>query len=420
MKKIFLLLFFFYLLTSWGCTTAVISGKYTRDGRPMLWKNRDTRAINNALRYFDDGKYAYVGLVNSKDTEGKSIWIGLNSEGFAIMNSASYNLNLDNDDERNGWEGRIMKKALATCKTLADFEALLDQLPRPTGLEANFGVIDASGGAAYYEVNNYKYVKFDANDPAIAPFGYIIRTNYSHSGPFGLESSGYIRYNAANELFYNAVSTYEGITAQYIQKHVAKNLYHYLTKDKPMITYYHLPPETPKYIHFRDYIARPITASSVVVEGVKKGENPSLATLWANVGFPLASVIVPVWVTKIDLPKIVRYDNVLQDSPISYAATWLKKYKIMNIRWGKVDHQYININALVNVKETGIDQIIKKHEKIIYAKTYDLLEKWHAKGKPVKKDIKEMYDWLDGYISDMYHREFRIDLFENTHQNHLK
>ena len=27
-----------------ACTTAVISGKYTKDGKPMLWKNRDTWA----------------------------------------------------------------------------------------------------------------------------------------------------------------------------------------------------------------------------------------------------------------------------------------------------------------------------------------------------------------------------------------
>ena len=55
-----------------ACTTAVISGKYTKDGRPLLWKHRDTWALNNSIRQFDDGKYPYMGLVNSKDIEGKA------------------------------------------------------------------------------------------------------------------------------------------------------------------------------------------------------------------------------------------------------------------------------------------------------------------------------------------------------------
>ena len=38
-------------------------GKYTKDGRPLLWKNRDTWAIHNKIMYFDDGKYEYIGLL---------------------------------------------------------------------------------------------------------------------------------------------------------------------------------------------------------------------------------------------------------------------------------------------------------------------------------------------------------------------
>jgi len=413
MKKIIVLFFLIvsgFINSTEACTTAVISGKYTKDGRPMLWKNRDTRALNNVLRYFDDGKYTYIGLVNSKDLQGKSVWIGVNETGFAIMNSASYNLNLDNNAPLTGYEGRIIKQALATCKTLADFEALLNNLPRPTGLEANFGVIDAQGGAAYYEINNFKYTKFDANDPKVAPFGYIIRTNYSHTGPYGFESSGYIRYNSTNDLFYQAVSTYEGISAQYIQQNVAKNMWHALIKENPLEKYYNLPPNTPKYIHFRDYVPRALTSSSVVVQGVKKGENPLLATMWSNVGFPMASVVVPAWVSPQNLPYVVRYNKQIKDSPVCHAALELKKYKIMNIRWGKVDHDYININALVNNKETGIVQITKRYENTIYKKTNEMIAKWRKQNKPDKKEMKEFYNWLDDYIKSCYQTEFDLKL----------
>ena len=154
-------------LQTFACTVAVISGKYTKDGRPLLWKNRDTNYINNQIMFFNDGKYEYMGLVNSGDVHGKSVWIGQNSTGFAIMNSASYNLNIGDSTKLSGLEGRIIKEALATCKTIQDFEKYLDNLPKPTRLEANFGVIDAQGGAAMYELNNKGYVKFDANDQKV-------------------------------------------------------------------------------------------------------------------------------------------------------------------------------------------------------------------------------------------------------------
>ena len=177
--------FFFYLpltvssvlfsqYTSYGCTTAVVSGKFTVDGRPLLLKHRDTWAINNKIMKFHDGKYAYTGLVNSKDLDNKSIWIGYNDQGFGIMNSASYNLN--NDTIRlNGYEGRIMKLALKTCKNIDEFEQLLRNLDQPTRIEANFGVIDGEGGAAYFEVGNFIINKFDANDPTVAPYGWRTR-----------------------------------------------------------------------------------------------------------------------------------------------------------------------------------------------------------------------------------------------------
>ena len=67
----------------------------------------------------------------------------------------------------------VGRKALATCRTLADFEKMLDKYKRPMGVEANFGVIDAEGGAAYYEVNNDSWTKIDVNDPKL----YNVKSN---------------------------------------------------------------------------------------------------------------------------------------------------------------------------------------------------------------------------------------------------
>ena len=88
-----------------ACTTAVVAGSATTDGRPLLWKNRDSDDRRNQAVFCADGKYPYVGVVNGGDAAGLDIWAGVNSRGFAIMNAASYNLP-GGEDTRG--EGRFM------------------------------------------------------------------------------------------------------------------------------------------------------------------------------------------------------------------------------------------------------------------------------------------------------------------------
>ena len=402
-----------FSLQTQACTVAVISGKYTKDGRPLLWKNRDTWAINNQIMHFTDGKYDYMGLVNSKDIKGKSVWIGQNSEGFAIMNSASYNLNLGDTTRLSGLEGKMIKEALATCATIEDFEKYLDQFPRPTRLEANFGVIDAQGGAAMYEVNNKGYVKFDANDPKVAPFGYIIRANYSYMGSFGPESSGYLRFNTANELFYDAMAT-NSFDAQFIMQDVTRSLKHSLTKADLYRDYADVAENTTTYTFLHDFIPRRSSASSCVVQGVKKGENPEFSTLWSIVGFPLTSIAIPTWVKGgDDFPEILKRNDELKDSPICHAALTLKK-ELFPIRWGKyASKYYININALTNKDKTGIRQKIAPFENKIFDTTNENLEDWRENGMS-KENIKEYYDKLNEGIIQFFAREFKMDLSNNN------
>ncbi len=287
-----LLVFFFLFSVVKPCTTAVVSGKATDDGRPLLLKNRDADALQNRLVYFFDGKYKFIGLVNSEDMDNKEVWCGFNSAGFGIMNSASYNLKLDDDTTKiSDLEGRIMKLALETCATLEDFERMLNSLPKPLGVEANFGVIDANGGAAYYETDNFHFIKYDVNDPSIAPNGYLIRTNYSVAG---LENKGYgyIRYATASELFENKVKDGK-ISFEFLINDIPRCLIHSFTKTDLA---QNLPDEqSEKFVYFRDYIPRHSTSAAIVVQGVKENESASLTTMWTVLGFPLTSVVVPVW-----------------------------------------------------------------------------------------------------------------------------
>jgi len=405
MKKIVLLALMALTLytASFACTTAVISGKYTKDGRPMLWKHRDTWSVNNKLMVFHDGKYVYTGLVNSKDKTGKSVWIGYNSTGFAIMNSASYNLNNDTI-KQSGLEGRVMKQALQTCATVDDFEKLLNNMPKPTRLEANFGVIDGNGGAAYFELSNFKVVKFNANDASTAPMGYIVRSNYSFSGT-PKNGAGYIRYVTANNVLDEAVKS-GGIVPEDILQGLSRNLTNSLTGDN-LWQYDNLPAGIKKFVWFEDFIPRSGSASSCVVEGVKPGEDARLTIMWSIIGWPLASVTIPVWITKHDdLPTVVTYNDSVKDSPLCHYALKLKK-KAYCYNWGKSAKHYLNVNALLNAGNTGIMQKLKPVDDQLIQQGHELLDAMRRDGYDAKK-IKAFYNSVDKTVVTNYHKLFGL------------
>lgn len=408
MKTVFLsiLLSIFTIYTSFSCTTAVISGKYTKDGRPMLLKNRDTWATKNVIKYIDAEPYSFIGLVNSSDLEGKSIWIGNNSAGFAIMNSASYNLNVGDTLEQSGLEGRLMQKALQYCKNIDDFQNLLDTIAKPYLLEANFGVIDASGGAAYFELGNHKYEKIDANDPAIAPMGILIRSNYSFTGEIGV-GGGYIRYQTASELLDQAVATNE-LSPEFILQKFFRSLNHSLTGEN-LMDYGNLPAGTPKYINFRDFIPRKGTSSAVVIQGVLPDESPEYTTLWSITGFPLTSVALPFWIKGgEDLPEVVSYQPAIENSPICEAALKFKE-DCFPLRFGSTESYYLNVNALINSDKLGYMQILIPVENEILAATSEKLKDWRM-NKMTKGDIQKYYHWMDEFIKANYTEKLNYSL----------
>ena len=73
-----------------ACTSAIISGRLSANGRPLLWKNRDTNDQNNRVERIKahDGLYEFVALFDARDTKDTAAWLGFNERGFAIMNTA--------------------------------------------------------------------------------------------------------------------------------------------------------------------------------------------------------------------------------------------------------------------------------------------------------------------------------------------
>jgi hypothetical protein len=352
--------------------------------------------------YFKDGKYNYIGLVNSADTEGKEVWGGSNSAGFAIMNSASYNIKPGEDKTTlKDREGEVMKRALQECKSLEDFEKLLDTLTKPLGVEANFGVIDAYGGCAYYECNNFTYTKVDANDPGIAPFGYIIRTNYSFNG-FEDEGYGYIRYLTAEKLFYNAAARHD-LSYRFILQDMSRCLEHSLTgvnlKD------IEVKENETNFFPFQDYIVRSSSVSTILVQGVKMGESPKLTTVWTILGFQPASVAIPTWVDGGEnLPLYLTADKSGNAALCDYSLQIKSKCFPITRGSGK---NYLNLSAMYNSNGTGIIQKLKPVENEIMLQAENRMINWRRLGHIPKQEVNDYYKLIDTVVEDFYKNELK-------------
>lgn len=271
MKRIFLIFILMILsaASSSACTTVIVSAKASASGKPLLWKQRDTSAEFNYLDFFEESEegMSFTGVVNTADKARESVWSGVNESGFAIMNSQSYGLSPINQPERE-LEGIVMKKALRICRTVDDFEKYLASLPRPNGLEANYGVIDARGGAAYFEVHDLGYRRYDVDT-------YLIRTNYSISGRKG-EGKGYDRYDEAERLMQEHDG---GFTPEWILETLGRN----------------------------KLIARDKTVSSVVFEGIGEGDAPNSTVIWCAPGYTPCCYAIPVWCAARNLiPETLR------------------------------------------------------------------------------------------------------------------
>lgn len=405
MRKSFLAigLTFIYSAFIYACTTAVVSGKATDDGRPLLLKNRDADALQNKLVYFSDGKYKFIGLVNSSDKENKEVWCGFNEAGFGIMNSASYNLKKNDTTKLSDREGLIMKLALESCATLEDFEKMLSEHSKPLGVEANFGVIDAQGGAAYYETDNFSFKKFDANDPNIAPNSYLIRTNYSFSGDDN-KGYGYIRYATASDLFANQFEK-DKISFEFLINDVPRCLVHSFTKTDLTKS---LPksPEDKNYVYFRDFIPRYSTSAAIVVQGVKEGEASALTTMWTILGFPLSSVVIPVWLVDDGaMPNILQADET-GNAPLCNLALKLKDHVFPD--QNDASENYLDLAALMNKENTGVRQKLIPLEEQILSKANKFLISWRE--NEIKQDqVKEFYGWIDSFVIKDIKSRFLID-----------
>ena len=342
------------------CTTALVTGRATTDARPLVWKNRDTGYRSNTVVYVRESPYAYVAVTNAAERSGRAVWGGLNERGFAIINSVAYNLPR-RGGELADLEGMVMADALRSCARVAEFEEYLARnLGESLGCWTNFLVIDAAGGAAVFEVHNHGYVRLDADTAAT---GWVLNTNFSRSGA-ELQGEGYLRFDREAALF----GRRREITIDFLLQEVARDLGHALLEHPTREQWRQFSPEQPRWLHTRHTIDRNITASSILVQGVRPGEDPRRATLWVILGEPLCSVAVPVWVVAGETPAELREG---QDAPIVVEA--LRLQRALRPLSGGGRGEYLDLTRLDNSSGTGWLPLLERTERAITRETEEFL-----------------------------------------------
>ncbi|MDP8228055.1 MAG: carcinine hydrolase/isopenicillin-N N-acyltransferase family protein [Candidatus Electryoneaceae bacterium] len=295
------------------CTTGLASGHATPDGKPLLWKNRDLGGgTQQEYHYVSDGRIPFIGQTYTNRTT--QYYGGINAVGFALENSNSYNLDdliMGGDDD-----GDIIYLALATCRTVDDFEAILDSTNYAgRTLPSNYGAFDAFGGAAMFETATFRYHRIDAVE---TPSGFIVRSNYSYSGT-GLngqyDQRGYDwgpnRHDRGYELW-NIAAEEGRLTAQYVFQQVIRDL------KMPNMDNYSIPYDG--YVLDYPYgcipnsetICRLTSRSIMIAQGVRPNERPDDGILWVMCGSQLGVITVPLWVRAGSVP--VEIDGVGRSS----------------------------------------------------------------------------------------------------------
>jgi len=365
------------------CTTAIISGNVTTDGRALLWKNRDMNNPDQEFAYFDDGEYSYITNISAGQTE--DAWGGVNSTGFAIENSTA--LNLPDTVAGPDDDGRIMKLALQTCQTVDDFITILDSTnEQGRTTPSNYGVIDAEGSVALFEAGAGSFIRIDAADE---DDGFLVRANFAFSGA----DSGRIgqwRYDRACQMIIDAIEG-DTLTAEYLICNVINDLS--LEDLDPYPLPYNEVYEAGNlpvgFIPTLEAINREITVSAVVMRGVLENENPLLSTLFALPGQPVLTVPIPLWVGTGSTP--VELDG---DSTSSLCD--LAKRFFDRIYDPYVGNDALNTFQLLNNLGSGLLMVANPVTVDILTRTQDSLEIWRD-NMPEPQIIADFQNELAGY-----------------------
>ncbi len=377
----------FLIQSAAPCTLAVISGRATANGRPLMWKNRDTSDPNNKLRTFKGPHHDFVAVVISEDADAAEVWGGQNAAGFAIMNSQADDLGDAAKKLDGAGNGAFMKLALGVCATVREFEDLLVREKGKWDLATNFGVIDAEGGACFFETRRDSFVKFDTKDPRVAPFGTIVRTNFAFTSPDTMLGGGFDRFERIGHIV-EAARPQGRIDARFILREASRDLVNEKLQSNPLVRPLPDDPAAPLYVHTNDTINRNTSVSALVFEGAPSRERADLGTMWVLLGQPVTTAAVPLWAAAEKVPAALSGPKT---APVNDFARALAAYLFPDRRAGLTP--YMNVTRLRTYGGEGVLPKLFRIEDAILENTRLALKEWEN-SMPGASKVFEFEDGL--------------------------
>ncbi len=376
-----------------ACTIAVFAPEATETGKPMLWKNRDVSNANQQYIYVEDG-LSFIGVTYQGHAD--KIYSGVNSEGFGIINSDTYN---SGGASFTGLvDGRVMYLALSRCTSIWDFAFLLDSLINDTtaGLRSThcYAVIDKNGNAGVFENTCTSFAYFSAN---AAPQKFLVRANFAISGA-SEPRRGYDRYMRARALLEPLLP----ITVPELAE-VASNLVSDALDPLPLPFEGELSELPFGYISTENTINRFITTSSQFIEGMSPTSyEPHYPVLWGGFGQPYCSIIIPMFLNAHGLPSEITGDGNIMCSESRFVTSSL--YDI------GLPHAFNTYAA------SRIHDFFMPTQTYIFETFFSYSGAWE-KTLPTSSDLSAVQNELTNYVANSYSNLHSLLVRESEHNS---
>lgn len=267
------------------CSSVIVTGDATKDGRPILMKNRDSpEDLFNMPVYIPatTSSFAFVAVNTNA--------MGINERGLAVMNTAMPELEHEygiGNLVLNRWILEKYESVEDVARDLNNSRSLIGPYYRSTAgaIATCIGVIDRFGAGAFFEISNTQaYVQYIVN-------GYDTRANHARIFP-GLASgpSGRDQYllDALDEIY----------------------------EENGFITWSDVMQKSSRYVRDKELgsvsfsidgeACNPNTGASMVAVSGDSRYNGKLNIMWGAYGItPLIGVFVPSMVVARETPAIL-------------------------------------------------------------------------------------------------------------------
>jgi hypothetical protein len=128
--------------------------------------------------------------------------------------------------------------------------------------------------------------------------------------------------------------------------------------------------------------------------------------MWTILGFPLSSVVIPVWLLDDGtMPNILQADET-GNAPLCNLALKLKDQVFPD--QNDASENYLNVAALMNKENTGVRQKLIPIEEQVLTKSKGHLNKWRKDGINVH-ELKDFYFWIDSIVFNEMKSKFSIE-----------